>query len=74
MDDANGSVAMLTIPAVAHELGVSRQTAHNLTRRGELPVLQLGTGQGRGKLLRVRRLDLAEFVERAERRANEDDR
>jgi len=34
--------ATLTIPEAAHILGISRSTAYELARTGELPVLRLG--------------------------------
>lgn len=51
---------LLTLSAVAEELGVSEETARQLTVKGLLPCVAVGTGTERC-LRRVRRADLDEF-------------
>lgn len=48
----------MTIREVAGELSVSRRWVYKQVDAGRLPVVQLGTGAARGKVLRVDRNDL----------------
>jgi len=53
----------LSLEEVAEMLGVTYQLVYKLARRGELPALRLG------KLYRVSRADLAEYLESKKREA-----
>jgi excisionase family DNA binding protein len=55
---------LLTVPEVAEQLGVSRAWAYRMALDGELPGLRLGSRRGKGQVLRVRPVDLDEWLER----------
>jgi excisionase family DNA binding protein len=52
----------MTIPEVARVLYMSKPAVYRLTASGALPAVRLGTGPGRGQLLRVRTADLDRFI------------
>ena len=54
---------LLTLPEVARQLGVSRSWIYREARLGRLPVVQLGHGGGRARVLRVRPQDIARMCE-----------
>jgi excisionase family DNA binding protein len=58
----------LTVPEVAHAIHMSKPAVYRLVSSGTLPAVRLGTGLGRGQLVRVRAADLERFI--AEREAD----
>jgi len=52
----------LTVPEVTAELRIDRATVYRLIRRGQLPIVQIGTGPGPGQILRVRADALERFI------------
>jgi excisionase family DNA binding protein len=53
---------LLTLREVAATLHVSYGTAWNLTTRGELPSIRIGTRPRRGQMIRVSRDDLVAYL------------
>ena len=56
------SPLFVTVPQVARDLGVAPATVYRLIDRGQLPAVEFGTGERRGKLVRVRAADLDRFI------------
>ncbi|MFI2314259.1 helix-turn-helix domain-containing protein [Streptomyces sp. CB00072] len=54
---------LLSIPAVAAALDVDRRTVYRFIAAGELPVVDLRTGQGRSRV-RVPEAGLHDFINR----------
>ncbi len=52
----------LTVPEVAHAMHMSKPAVYRLVGSGALPSVRLGTGPGRGQLVRVRAADLERFI------------
>ncbi len=52
-----------TVTEVASILGISRRLVSNWIHQGALPAIRLGPGR---RLLRIRRVDLEDFVNRGE--------
>jgi excisionase family DNA binding protein len=53
---------LLTIAEVALVLNCSRVTVWRRVRSGELPCLYAGGGTGRGRMIRVARTDLVDYL------------
>ena len=53
---------LLSINDVMRETGLSRRKVDALIRDGRLPVVDIGTSETTFRSVRVRRLDLSEFV------------
>ena len=64
----NSPMRFVTVAHVAGELDVHPSTVRRLVGSGALPAVRLGTGPGRGQLVRVRAADLERFI--AEREAD----
>jgi excisionase family DNA binding protein len=55
---------LLTLQQVALVLNCSRITVWRRVHSGELPCIYAGGGQGRGRMLRVARADLVDYLRR----------
>lgn len=65
MRDSDAPTAdLLTVPECARVLHVGRATVYRLVSRGELPAIRLGSGRGRGQMIRVESTAIGDFLER----------